>query len=190
MEKKQNRNVVHRTINTYVWLFKIAKDSFKRSESEKNWAYYDRLVSMMFCALSLEGFFNHLVDKFALEQKIGKEKLDRKGIQNLIFQELGFEVDKNIKPFCYLGSIFEFRDEIAHAKTVNLKIVNAKMDKLGETPVLPGVKWEKMVSKETAKKFLDNTEEMISILYQKANLPGDPFFLLWSSDFWIDHNEN
>jgi len=189
MKNNEFRNLVFRNVNSYSILYEIAETSYKQAFELEYGSFQNLLISMLFCGLTLEGFFNHIGRKFDPEWELKEQKLSRKKSNILVFSLIDYEVDKRQKPFCYLSTIFDFRDQIVHPKTTNFKIENARMDKNNENPILPSTKWETMIRKETAKNFLDNTREMIRLMYEKAKLQGDPFGPPWTSSWVIDRSK-
>jgi hypothetical protein len=189
MKNNEFRNLVFRNVNTYSILYEIAEASYKQAFELEYGSFQNLLISMLFCALTLEGFFNHIGSKFDSEWELKEKKLTRKKSNELVFSFIDYEVDKKQKPFCYLSTIFDFRDQIVHPKTTNFKIENARMDKKNDNPILPSAKWEKMVCHKNAKNFLDNTKEIIRILHEHSDLPGSPFGPPWTASWVIDRGK-
>ncbi len=174
MEIKATRNV-----NPWVLLWSRCKWAYNESLSGDVQEPY-LLFSMLLCAFSLEAFMNHLLriyypgDWESYERhKSPSEKLDK------LAELLNFEVDKGRRPFQTFNSIFDFRNDIVHAKTIKLEESFSypidKFLKAEEIPPVPLTKWEKSLTSKDAKKFIDDSEKIILIMHDEANLGDDPF---------------
>jgi len=101
------------------------------------------------------------------------EKLDK------ISELLQLNVDKGRRPFQTYKSIFDFRNDIVHAKTIKLEETTSfpidKFLKADELPPIPLTKWEKTLTAKDAKRFFEDSKIIINVLHQKANLGDDPF---------------
>ncbi|MDP2965892.1 MAG: hypothetical protein Q8N39_07640 [Pelolinea sp.] len=187
-QNKSIKNIVFRNINTYLVLFEIAQSEYKDSIKNEYGHFQNCLVSMLFCSLTLEGFLNHLGSKLDKKWEQRERGLSNTEKLNEVCSLISFERNKTNEPFCYFSTIFDFRDEIVHAKTKEFRIENAKMDKNNINPILPKPRWEKSITLTNCKKFIENTEQMITILFEKSELPGSAFSSPYIANWIIDRS--
>lgn len=174
MEVKATRNV-----NPWVLLWSRCAWAYNQaSDGEVQEPYH--LFSMLLCAFSLEAFMNHLIriyypgDWENFERKSSPdEKLDK------LSELLRFNLDKGRRPFQTFKSIFDFRNDIVHAKTVKLEETSTfpidKFLKADELPPIPLTNWEQTLTAKDAKKFFEDSKKIIAFLHEKSNLGDDPF---------------
>ncbi len=179
LEIKATRNV-----NPWILLWNRCKWAYNEAETGNVQEPY-LLFSMLLCAFSLEAFMNHLLriyypgDWENYERRTSPiDKLDK------ISEILKFDVDKGRRPFQTFKSIFDFRNDIVHAKTIKLEeTISYPIDKFlkaEELPPIPLTRWEKSLTSKDAKKFFEDSEKIIFIMHEKANLGDDPFDGIYS----------
>ncbi len=127
--------------------------------------------------------FKYTGDWKAFEHKASPdEKLDE------IAKLMDYEIDKGISPFQTFHPIFEFRNDLVHAKPIKLEeTFQYPIDKFleaDELPPLPISRWEKSLTPEAAQRFFEDTKLMILSLYSHAELGEDPFMDTFSRTRW------
>jgi hypothetical protein len=163
---------VNRTIRPYVELFDISSWCLNLAKEKEYGRTHNCLISMAFCAFSIEAFLNHLGSELIYDWEITERNINHTEKIRKIFKELNKEYDKKEKPYCYIEYIFNYRKEIVHAKT---RSIVGKMEiKQNGIPEMPRVQWEKMTNLERAIKFHRQTEEIITALNILAGNSNHP----------------
>lgn len=149
---------------------------------------YIYLYAMLLCAFTLEAFLNHLGRiRFPsnwkdFEYKRPIEKLDD------VSSILNLDISKGERPFQTFKQIFDFRNDLVHAKPAEVSaIVEFPFDeflKPDKLPPDPLTNWEKSLSPDTAEMYFEDTKEMIRILFVDAGLGDDPFNEIYSRTSW------
>lgn len=177
-------------MKTYVDLFKVAKSSLEKVEKSEVKNFYNSMNCILFCALSLEAYLNHIgatefqfweedlersLNPHAKLKLIASERLKVEKIPLIGFPKkrdpIKISIDFSRRPFQSFKVIFEIRNQLAHGKTYWL---------METMPNKPEAKWEKYCTLQNAKRFLRDTEEMIkfihSNLYETTQDPFTPGF--------------
>jgi hypothetical protein len=165
-----------RTVRAYAVLHTASWHALEQANNTESGRFYNCMTSMLFSAFCLEAFFNHVcegeIDHWQMVERCLRpdEKLD------LLSTLFGYPIDHGRRPFQTFGSIFKFRNLVAHARTERLgteyEEVLAELEWPTE-PEMPQTKWEKVCNLDMAQRFVDDTKEMLVILGEKAGLePG------------------
>jgi hypothetical protein len=164
-----------RTIFTYAYLNMAARHALEHAEASEHGRTYDCMSVILFCAFTLEAYFNHLGKEkirswVKIERKLGpKEKLA------LLLDVIKHSVDESRQPFQTLTEIFRLRDALAHGKTEEFKYSGIQRLAANELPRDPEVFWLDFCTLDNAKRCFRDTNLMISELHEHAGLPGKPF---------------
>jgi hypothetical protein len=158
MEVFQNKKVlVRKTIRSYDYFYELTYYSLKQAEEQKKTRLYNCMITMVFCAFSIEAYVNHLGAQMIPEwETIERSTLDEKLL--IISNSKKITLNKIEKPFCYLNMIFDYRDNIAHGRTQTITR-NQSMNP-GGIPNMPTAKWEEMTTLKAKR---------ISQIYQRNN---------------------
>jgi len=186
-QETKRTNVAVKHMTAYVHLFKVAELSLERVEKGEDNFFYDSMSCILFCALSLEAYLNHVgATEFQFWEE-GLERLNPSAKLKLIASErlqvekitlsgfpqkrnpIKISIDFSRRPFQSFKIIFEIRSQLAHGKTSWL---------IETMPNKPEAKWEKYCTPQHAKRFLKDTEEIIkfihSNLYETTQNPFTP----------------
>lgn len=167
-----------RTIHPWLFLWSRCRYTFnKANESEEH--EYLNFFSMLLCAFSLEGLLNHILsvkylgDWNSVEQGFSiNKKLNECG------KLLNVKIDKSKRPYQTFQDIFNFRNDLAHAKSERLEDnISYPLDKIldhEEYPEGPLTRWEKHLIKD-ADRFIEDTECIIEDLISHSDLPEGYF---------------
>lgn len=180
--KKVNASIKH--LKTYVHLFKVANMASEKAQNGTDESFYDSMSCILFCALCLEAYLNHVgvtefqfweddlenLNPMAKLRLIASERLKTETVSayglSLKRTPIKISIDFSRRPFQSFGIIFTIRNQLAHGKTQWVL----------ETTQNPKAKWEKYCTAKQAKQFLKDTEEMIRTLHSKLyNSAPDPF---------------
>lgn len=166
-----------RTIYTYAYLYEAARQSLMQAKSTEAGQSYNCMSTIVFCAFTLEAYFNHLGKQklsswTKIERKLGpKEKLA------LLLDIIDHTVDDSRKPFQTLIEIFKFRDALAHGKTEDVQFKSPqKMEEEG-LPRDPQLFWESFCNIVNAERCVEDTASIVTELHKFAGKPHVPLGL-------------
>lgn len=165
LNKRRVKIKAKRTLLTFAYLKAAAAHSLSHAEADREGRYYSLMTAMLCCAFSLEAFLNH----------IGAEKVDfwddveRKTSPDeklrIICSVIGF--NPNSPPFQTFKAIFRFRNALVHGKTKKLDNEKELAFMEGEKPEEPKTWWEEILTLDMARKWLNDTREIIRILLSR-----------------------
>jgi len=170
---------INRLVYPYVFLWSACNEAMElaRTYSDSKLPF---MTSMLLSSFCLEAYLNHLAmmkhggDWRSFERSSSPdEKL------KVLAEKIGYHLDLGVRPFQTFSTIFKFRNAIAHAKTehVQAKSKMALTDFIAsdKIPPEPLTEWEKHLTPKMARRFLDDSLEMIKELHKTAGLGVDPF---------------
>jgi len=166
MSEGQKKKVV-RTIRSYDEFYQLTSFSLKQAEEQEKFRNYNCMITMVFCAFTLEAYLNHIGENYFTiwDSKDNRLSNDQKLEKLLVLRNL--KIDKEKEPFLYFGKIFSYRDNIVHCRTQTIS--NWQKIEQNEIPTEPLTIWEKMTSLEKAQNFHNNTKEMIIYLSKEID---------------------
>ena len=174
------------TTNTFTYMYAGAKFMLKQAENNDEGQLYNLISSLVYCAFTLEAYFNHLGklrdsnwDK--IERKYPKlKKYDK------FCKELNLNVDANERPYVSMKNVFEFRDSMAHGKTTNEFIVGkAQVQSMPYNFSLPATNWKTFVKMNNTKRCLHDVKEIVLELHKAAGLSGNPFISSGTETWYV-----
>lgn len=181
---KKYVDLIDKEYRPYDELRSISYYALKRASKEESGRAFECVTSIVFDAFCLEAFLNHLgylrltpIDFNNYERLYPKEKL------NNISRVVNLSINKKSLPFCHFGLIFNFRDEIVHAKTNHIGPQRVLIDEKTSLPRIPKTIVESFPTLENAKKLFDSTTEMVNQLNNAAGITlpafGHPYDAFW-----------
>lgn len=178
---KKNKVLVKYTVRPYDLFYDLTYYSLKQAKEQKKLRTYNCMITMVFCAFSIEAFINHL----GAEMIPGWESFERKPINDklkLISNSIHFPLDKRKKPICYIDMIFNYRDNIAHGRTETIN----KNQIVGPDgiPEMPSAEWEEKTTLKKAEDFRKYTKEIIISLSHDLANNDFPLGLSSDADWW------
>ena len=185
---KRLRYKADRQIYPYVFLWSACNKAMELAKTSSDSSLH-LMTSMLLSSFCLEAYLNHLAmmkhggDWRSFERSNSPdEKLE------VLAEKIGYHLNLGVRPFQTFSTIFRFRNDIAHAKTEHVhaesKMALANFLALDEIPPEPLTEWEKLLTPETAQRFLDDSLAMIKELHEKAGLGADPFDQPFSNTKW------
>jgi hypothetical protein len=105
-----------------------------------------------------------------------RKKSPNEKLENIL-NKLNINADFTNRPFRTFSEIFDFRDSIAHGKSEYLESEIEGNFFTEENPPFPYTKWENLVSESNARKFMDDTDAIVKIIYTNAGFGGYHFDL-------------
>ncbi len=179
MAKRKLKVVKTRQVNTYYEMWRVSYWTLHRAEEEFKGSFFQIIASLIFTAFALEAYLNH-VGKSIFECWDDLERLSPSAKINVIAEKLEVKKDDSIRPFQTVKKLFEFRNDVAHGKTILLKneeqisITDSNMDKYMHKMLEP--EWEKYSTLDNAKRARDDVEEIIKIFHNLASIKGDVLY--------------
>ena len=157
--------------HTHLWTG--AWGMIEQAKKEVEGSHYMYLASMLFSAFCLEAYLNYLGgQKVEFWQDIEK-KLSVKEKRDLLCKLVDFKVDTGKRPFQTFKMIFDFRNDVAHAKPEILH-GEGQLVRRGDEPQMPETKFD-MVTLKNAQRFYDDTLAMIEELHKHLGLERSAF---------------
>lgn len=179
-----SKKKVIRTIRSYDEFYNLSSFSLKQAEEQEKYRYYNCMITMVFCAFTLEAYLNQIGENTYTVWNPKDNRLSNNQKLEKILAIRNLKVDKTNEPFSYFGKIFSYRDNIVHCRTQTIS--NWQKIKQNEIPIEPLTIWEKMTSLEKAQIFHKKTEEMIVYLSKEidsTDFPlGSPSETMWISN--------
>jgi hypothetical protein len=163
-----------RTVNVHSYLFSTASEALRHAKEDEKGRFFDCLSCNLFCMLSIEAYLNHIGPKLVPHWERYEMKLSPEDKMVLISDNIGFSPDFSRMPFGRLKDLIKFRNFTVHGKTI--REVKEFTQKLGKSKrlTLEKSKWESKCDIKVSQRFIKSTKEMISIIHEKAKLPGFP----------------
>ena len=194
MEKKKVRVSKSRQVNTYLEMWRVSYWTMRQAEEEVEGSYFQIMASLIYTAFTLEAYLNHIGKQIFgcwddLERLSPRKKL------NVITEKLGVEKDDGERPFQTVKKLFDFRNDVAHGKTIFLKtedeirIVDSKLGDYMHEPL--EAEWEKYCTQDNAKLAREDVESIMWKFHKASNRGDDDLFFpsAWSSHATLIHEE-
>jgi hypothetical protein len=134
------------------------------------------MTSMLFCAFTLEAFLNHVGEKSLPYWEPLKKKLSPLEKLDVLSSTLSLKLDFGKRPFQTFGKVFKFRNLLVHAKTETLITEGDFILTDTESFSKPLTEWEELLSIEHARRFLDDTEQMVAQIAVAAGIDLNEVF--------------
>lgn len=186
MIEHKNRKIlvnIERTIRPYDEFYNLTYYSLQEAERTEEGRFYNSLITMVFCAFSLEAYLNHLGEQKVSNWYSIERSLNYSQKLKLIADTTKNKIDMREKPYCFMNSIFDYRKLIVHGKTSRL---TKKQSIIPNTiPDMPLAFWEKMTTLQKARDFRIHTKDIIESLSKNIEdneIPlGTPSDAMWNS---------
>ena len=153
------------TVLTYSYLNEAAAFALEQAIDSEEGRFYNCLCSIVMSAFCLEAYVNHVgMDRIEHwdEWAPPLDKLRR------IAEDLDIKVNYGRKPFQSIKLANQFRNWMAHGRTVTLPFsYNEKSPSRGNVK-RPKTKWENMCSVKKAQQLLDDLEEVVRLINDRC----------------------
>ena len=179
MAKRKLKVVKTRQVNTYYEMWRVSYWTMHQAEEEFKGSFFQIIASLIFTAFALEAYLNH-IGKSIFECWDDLERLSPSAKINIIAEKLKVEKDDSTRPFQTVKKLFDFRNDVAHGKTVLLKseeqisVADASIEKYMHKMLEP--EWEEYSTLDNAKRAREDVEEIIKIFHNAAGIEGDTLF--------------
>ena len=186
--KRKVKVSTERSVNTYSYLRIACQHALELANKSEEGRLYNCMTAMLFSAFCIEAYLNHLGNQKVDYWHVLKKKLSPEEKLNIISKIIGCEVDYGKRPFQSFTEIFRFRNMLVHAESEYLTVEEEQSLSPDEFPKLPQGKWESEVNLAKAKRFVEDTETLLTKLHM---LSGErlPFGSLGMSIGSIDQIE-
>jgi hypothetical protein len=166
--------MVERSITvSYQYLLAIADRALVRAKETEADPFLDYLQVVLYSALALEAFLNHIGSRiFPLWAPL-KKKLSAKEKLQVIAASRKIEIKFGEAPYQSFISAFAFRNLIVHAETEV-----AERGSRSSATHLPEAEWQMYCKSSVAERILQDTKTIISTLPGQVSVNEIPLFLL------------
>ena len=162
----------HLKVYSYKYLLMAAQRAHLRASEAKD-TLFDCMEVMLFSALSLEAFLNHLGPQLFQPWAVLKKKLSPREKLDVMLGARGKTVDFSRRPYQSFNEAFQLRNALAHAETDYVPFEGASPHNL------PMSDWMKMCDLKNAKRTLEDAEAIQRKLPVLLGVTEDiPDFLL------------
>jgi hypothetical protein len=165
---------VEREVITYSHMWYTSECLLKRGQEQEAHSFHQFMASLVFTAFTLEAYLNHVGPRLLqcweyLERH--QNPLDK---LKLIGTHLGVTVNYGIRPWKIVRDLFEFRNAIAHGKSITFRPpVEVVSLEEHETDIsMARTKWELFCTQNNAESARADVEKMVLILYEAAKAAG------------------
>ena len=171
-----------KTSTTFAYMAIGAKHMLKLAEESREGQLYALVASLIFSAFTLEAYFNHLGKLRNKEWDEIERKYPKLEKYKLFATATNINVDFNVRPYCTLKKLFEFRDRMAHGKTTTERLsicIEAYEDPLPQ--FFSENDWQAFATLDTARQAIKDVEVLIKELHTSSGYLGNPFKRLGSA---------
>ena len=168
---------VERTLPTYTRLRSVSWYTFHLAQKSAEGSLHNLMISMLFCAFTIEAFLNHLLEiTFPAFWEPLKKRLRPRDKLHVLAAYFSIDPDFGHRPFQTFDKIFQFRNLLVHAKTEKLIAESEFILEDGDRFPEPLAKWEELLSVDNARRFLDDTKEIVTRIAVAAGINPDEVF--------------
>jgi hypothetical protein len=164
-----------REVITYSHMWHTSACLLKKGQEQEAASFHQFMASLVFTAFTLEAYLNHVGPNLLpcweyLERQNPKEKL------RLIAKHLGITVNFGNRPWKIMSELFEFRNTIAHGKSMTFKpSVKVVLLEEHQTDIsMAKTRWELFCTQQNAERARADVEKMVFTLYEAAKSAGHP----------------
>jgi hypothetical protein len=179
MSKRKILVTKERNVTTYAEMWHTSHCLLKKGQEELRMSVHQFRASLVFSAFTLEAYLNHIGAKiFSCWEDL--ERLSPKNKLNVIAERLNVEIDYGKPPWQIMKNLFDFRNDIAHGKSVKVKseiilpLENHSEDDVSE--LFERTRWEKYCTEKNAVRAREDVESIVKIMHKAAGFEADfPF---------------
>ena len=117
---KRAKVVKTRQVNTYYEMWRVSYWTMAQAEKEVEGSFFQIMASLTFTAFTLEAYLNR-IGKRTFECWDDLERPPSFAKINVLAEKLKVKKDDSKRPFQTVKILFDFRNEVAHGKTILLK---------------------------------------------------------------------
>jgi len=168
-----------RTVHTHSYLHSAAEWALEQAERTEEGRAYNCMSCIILSAFFIEGYLNHLGSELLpyWDEEI-KRNISVRNKLKIICHNLNFSPDYSRRPFQSFEYIFKYRNLLAHAISEKISDQRTQIIRDDERMKEPQTWWEKHTNIRTAKRWLVDTESMITAIHKVARKGDIPFGIL------------
>ena len=177
------------TTKTFVHMWIGAGHMLELAKASRYGQLYTCVSSLVLSAFMLEAYLNHLgrlknPDWDAIERKYPKTQKFQ-----MFAREAGLNVALNDRPYLSLVPLFDYRDSMAHGKTVTEEIDAEIQIESSISAAIPGAEWQQFATVEKAEELLTDAVSIVRKLHAGSGYRDDPFGSGGGGLYAISHAE-
>jgi hypothetical protein len=180
-EKRRSARVSKkRTLNSYAELWFGSGFLLNQAKAEPSGAYWVVMASAALTAFTMEAYLNHIGPKIFTTWDV-LETLSPSGKIDVVCEKLGLSFPRGVRPRQSIEDLFRFRNQLAHAKSIKLEMVDETddvesfMDPIKNRRPLAG--WEEFCYDiANIQRVREDVENFILKVHETAKPSDDPVF--------------
>jgi hypothetical protein len=188
-----NLSNVQRQVTPAFLLNHIGRHAFERAAEGEKGRTLETVTALLMCALAIEAVLNHVGEKLFAEDA-GEpavwgaiERLGPRRKLEAIGERCGLQVDFGRTPYQQFKHIFDFRNDLVHAKTQTVCATDLPYELVEQVSGLDSVpelqaEWEQKCDLETAAEWRAAVAELSVLLCKSAGCV-DPLRVGYITDF-------
>lgn len=159
---------------TYRVLHEAALQAIETSPPDKlGGGFFSWLTACVLEALALEAFLNHVA-----QEKLGFWRaIDRLSPQDkleVLGDTIGFSFDRGRRPYQGIKLVIRIRNLAAHGNTQRIPIERTRLYPGERAPTIESATLEELVSRENTAQIIEDTLEVMRVVFKAAELGDDP----------------
>lgn len=162
-----------------------AKFMLQNSLEFRDGRLYSHISSLIYSAFTMEAYLNHLgtISTDIWDKKTNNFPVLKKF--ELLAKNAKIEFDYCIRPYITLKELFQFRNQIAHGKTINRTIncLAEECEDFDKKDIEIG--WRNFATFENSKRCIEDVEELITKLHLSSGYSENPFSKISHSFYGI-----
>jgi hypothetical protein len=173
------------TTYTYIFLHEGSYYSLQEAIALEEGSFFRYMSSMLFSTFCLEGYLYFLGERYIPSWSRKERKMGQDGRLQALLQALEMQPDMSERPFNTYKEMFDFRNALVHSRVIKTTATGT-LESMTQRPPKPLSEWEKLLNRETAKRFFDDSTQIIRMMHMKAGFAEDPFATPWVSQWEIN----
>lgn len=163
-------------VRTFVYMHTGAKHMLELAKAEEVGSMYTLISSLIFSAFTMEAYLNHLGKSRVKEWDKVERNYPKLRKLKMFCRCANLTVDQKARPYKTIIELFQFRDQMAHGKTI-IDEISFEFDKVKDFSLRPITenRWQSLVKVERADEAVCDVEQLIKVLHSRLGSPGDPF---------------
>ncbi len=172
---------MNRRVYTYTYLLHAAREALKRAESSDEGQLYECMHVLLYSALALEAFLNHMGAMTAKGWAPLKRKLSPREKIDFLLAQADRTVDFGVRPYQSFKEAFKFRNLLVHAETETVTLKNSRSSFSVNDRTYPETSWETFCYLDTARSIHDDIRQIIEQFPGLIGVENIPAFLMSES---------
>jgi len=151
----------------------------EQAEGTEEGRFYNCMSSIILSAFCIEAYLNHIGSKLLpyWDDEV-KRGLSMQNKLKIICHHLNLALNFQLRPFQSFEQIVRFRNLLAHATSEKISDKTTQKVRDGEQAKQPQTWWGKHCEFKTAKRWLVDTESIITTIHDAAGEGKNPFVMI------------